>query len=112
MISIVAYIVFIIIKGTINISQVNQVTVFKSDIFTLSGVFSLAFMPHQAIIPIVKRNEKQKNNARDLAVSFVWAWLVYGLVGCFGAIAIAGKERRKGTDGGTVLDYLERDAFS
>ena len=36
----------------------------------------------------MKNNEKRENNSRDLAISYIIAGVIYGIVGIFGSIGI------------------------
>ena len=36
----------------------------------------------------MKNNEKRENNSRDLAIAYMIAGLIYGIVGIFGSIGI------------------------
>ncbi|CAD8132403.1 unnamed protein product [Paramecium octaurelia] len=111
-ISIIALIIYIVINGSMNMPEAVNVSLFTLDVVTLSGVFSVAFMVHSCIVPIMKNNLQQENNLRDIAISFGWTWILYALVGSFGAIAIQGKALNPSGDGSTVLDYLDQNIFS
>ncbi|CAD8055073.1 unnamed protein product [Paramecium sonneborni] len=111
-ISVIALILYIITNGSINMQQILNANLFTLDVVTLCGVFSVAFMVHSCIVPIMKNNLEQQNNLRDIAISFGWTWIIYALVGIFGAIAIQGKIVNPSGDGSTVLDYLEQNLFS
>lgn len=63
-------------------------------------------------MPIIKKNFQQDKNIRDISISFGWTWLIYAMVGGFGAVAITGKKHRDGVDGSTVLDFMEQNAFT
>lgn len=42
-------------------------------------------------MPIFKANANPKNNQRDLVIGYCNVYIIYSLMGIFGAIAIAGR---------------------
>jgi sodium-coupled neutral amino acid transporter 9 len=121
-VSVVTFFFFIIYKGCANLAS-QGVGVFSHmkwatlDVTTIAGVFTMGLMVQSLIVPIMKNNAKQEHNRRDIglgnfvqiAQAFGWTWFVYQVVGIFGAIAIAGVEKRPGTAGATVLDFFKDD---
>lgn len=42
-------------------------------------------------------------------LGFGWTWLIYTFIGSFGATAISSINSRPGTNGATVLDFMQKD---
>jgi len=49
-------IIYIITNGSINMPEILDANLFTLDVVTLCGVFSVAFMVHSCIVPIMKNN--------------------------------------------------------
>jgi len=52
------------------------------------GVFSLSFMIHNLLSPVVKANKFQKNNPRDLSISFVVGTSILIFAGVVGLLGV------------------------
>ena len=105
-ISIIVFFLYIVIRGFMNIENVNTDTVkiFTSDVANLCGVFALSFFIHNIIIPIMKNNREEKKNQRDVVIGYLMTAVVYGIVGIFGTFSIAGIDLG-GKKANTVLEY-------
>lgn len=114
-ISIILFIVYIIYKGVSNISHGNvtldSVKLFTPDFATLCGVFSLSFMCHNVLIPVIRNNHDETKNKRDIVLGYVMTGSIYGLIGVFGCIAIAGLDTGK-TKYQTVLEYFSDEILT
>lgn len=87
------FVIYSVVKAFQNISNISNLHLFDADpknYIVLLGIYSLSFMIHNVIVPIMKNNKEYKNNNRDLAIGYGLTAGTYGLVGTFGAIAIAG----------------------
>ena len=52
------------------------------------GVYATAFIIHNAVVAIVRKNKQQKNNYRDVRIAYIITFLMYIVTGAFGAIGI------------------------
>ena len=78
----VTFFFFIIYKGIYNWSKLGnaiftKITWITGDLTSIAGVFTLGFMIHSLIVPIIKRNAIQANNKRDISIAYGWTWFVY-----------------------------------
>lgn len=77
----------------------------------MAGTFGLALLIQSLIVPIMKNNQIQGNNVRDIGFGFLWTWFVYCMAGSFGAFAVAEAKiigsLQPGTTGQTLLDYYD-----
>lgn len=108
-IPILIFIVYMIVRGFINIGEGNvsgTLVVFTSDVGSLCGIFALSFFVHNIIIPILKNNREENKNHRDIVLGYSLTATVYTIIGFFGAFAIAGVNLPDGKSGNTVFDYF------
>ncbi|OMJ68181.1 hypothetical protein SteCoe_34444 [Stentor coeruleus] len=64
-----------------------EITLFKSDFFMLSGILTFSYFLHNCIAIIMKNNEHQEKNNRDLALGYVAAagsYMSIAVIGYFG----------------------------
>ena len=64
-----------------------HISLFETNFFLLSGILTLSFFLHNCIAVIMKNNEKQENNNRDLALGYIAAgssYLSIAVIGYFG----------------------------
>lgn len=54
----------------------------------IAGLFSLAFISHNTIAPIMKNNPNFQDNPRSVAYGYAFAAVLYMLLGVFGGVAI------------------------
>lgn len=81
-----------------------------SDLITLLGIFALAFISHNILIPIIKYNVNFKNNKRDVGIAYVVTAMIYVMIGVFGSFGIGWRTACfDGKTPATVMDCL-RDA--
>lgn len=73
-------------------SDLSDTPIFTSNVITIIGVFFLSFFLHSLFLPIIKDNAIQKNNSRDLKVAYLISFIVFAVIGVFGAFAISGKD--------------------
>lgn len=78
-------------KANSSDSDVRHLLLFGKHPFKLCGVLTLGFFSHVFIIPIMKNNEKQENNARDLMLGYGLVALTFLVVGILGYIGFSGK---------------------
>ena len=71
---------------------VSYVQLFGPDISKLAGMLSLGYFSHSIILPILKNNEKQENNKRDLLIGYLLVCVTYIFIGVTGYIGFSGKE--------------------
>jgi len=55
-----------------------------SSLITLLGIFALAFISHNIVIPIIKYNANFNNNTRDVGYAYIITSLIYMVIGIFG----------------------------
>lgn len=114
-VSIVLFIIYIFYKGVENIAQGNvnmeNIKIITPDFATLCGVFSLSFMCHNVIIPVIRNNHDESKNQRDIVIGYFMTGTIYLLIGVFGCFAIAGlNPTNKRYD--TVLEYFSDEIFT
>ena len=114
-ISIFTFIIYIITKGSENMSNGNitsdNIKILTPDFATLCGVFSLSFMCHNVIIPVIRNNHDESKNQRDIVLGYIMTGSIYLIIGIFGCFAIAGlNPENKRYD--TVLEYFSDDIFT
>ena len=114
-VSIGLFLIFIIYKGAENISKGNvnldNVKIITPDFATLCGVFSLSFMCHNVIIPVMRNNIQQTKNHRDISSAYMLTGFIYLIIGIFGCFAIAGlNPENKRYD--TFLEYFSDEIFT
>ena len=61
---------------------------YSLDIGNLAGTAGMAFTIHTMVISYVKSNINQKNNSRDVKISYFLTYMLYILVGVMGGIAV------------------------
>jgi len=52
------------------------------------GVYATAFIIHNAVVAIVRKNKQQKNNYRDVRIAYIITFVMYIVTGTFGAIGV------------------------
>lgn len=52
----------------------------------------MIFMVHNGMTPVLCLNKDSSKNVRDLGISYFLVWLIYLLIGIFGAFGIVGRE--------------------
>ena len=114
-VSIAAFIVYIVTKGSENISKGNvnldNIKIITPDFATLCGVFSLSFMCHNVIIPVIRNNHDETKNQRDIVLGYFMTASIYTIIGFFGCFAIAGLNPDN-LRYDTVLEYFSDDIFT
>ena len=71
------------------INQGLTITLFTPYLITLNGIFSLAYLMHNAITGIMKNNKDSSKNSRDLKISYTTVFVAYVILGVFGCFAVA-----------------------
>jgi len=93
--ALIIYIVYLLVMAVHNINrpdfEVSSINLFTYDISTSLGVFSTSFFIQSILMPIFRNNSNPKNNQRDLLIGYSNVYIIYSLMGIFGAIGIAGK---------------------
>lgn len=67
-----------------------DITLFNTDVSQIIGVFSLAYMVHNAAVGLMKENKDSSKNSRDLFIAYIIVLVKYCMLGIFGSFAIAG----------------------
>jgi sodium-coupled neutral amino acid transporter 9 len=70
----------------------SQIKWFDFNAGELTGTAAMAFTTHTVAVTIMKSNENQNNNIRDLRISYLVGLLLYGAIGTFGSLAIWNKK--------------------
>ena len=52
------------------------------------GVFAMAFMVHNASVPMLRKNRNQGNNSRDLKIAYSITGIMYFLTGTIGTMGL------------------------
>ena len=109
-IAIMVFFVYIIIRGFMNIHNIStdNVKIFTYDVANLCGVFALSFFIHNIIIPIMKNNQEEDKNQRDVVLGYILTGQLYVVIGMFGTFSIAGVDLGD-KKANTVLDYYTPD---
>lgn len=73
----------------INMDNINWIS---WDIGNLAGTCALAFTIHTMVVTFLQPNINQKNNVRDVGLSYFMGFLLYEFIGVIGAFAVSGIE--------------------
>ena len=73
-------------------SDKRHLKLFGEDPSIFEGTLSMGYFCHTTILPIIKANEKQENNIRDLFLGYIFVGLTFSLSGIFGYIGFSGKD--------------------
>jgi len=71
-----------------------------SEVLFLSSIISffiMSFNVHNEVVPIVRNNQDQKNNNRDIRTAFISCFFIYVTAGIFGAIGVYWRPEMDGT---------------
>lgn len=68
----------------------SHMSLFGDDPSKLAGALSLGYFTHTIIIPVIKNNEDQRNNRRDLFLGYLLVFLTYTSVGVAGYYGFCG----------------------
>jgi hypothetical protein len=71
-------------------SEPRHLYLFGEDPCTLMGAMSLGFFSHSIILPIMKNNQNQENNRRDLFIGYMLVGVTYCVLGIIGYIGFSG----------------------
>ena len=66
-----------------------ELILFNTDLTELVGVFSVAYMVHNAVCGMMKSNKNSENNTRDLLIAYCIVFFNYALLGLFGCFAVS-----------------------
>ncbi len=58
----------------------------------LAGALSMGYFSHSFVLSMMKSNEKQENNKRDLFYGYCLVCLTYSVIGLFGYIGFSGDQ--------------------
>jgi len=72
--------------------EISYIQLFGPDISKLAGMLSLGYFSHSIILPILKNNEKQEKNRRDLFIGYLLVCFTYIFIGICGYIGFNSKE--------------------
>lgn len=97
--------------GTPGQNQGLDLLLFHTDLSELIGIFALAYMIHNAVCGMIKSNQKQENNSRDLFIAYLIVFLYYVFLGLFGSFAVTAMfnseyVQRGGKIPGTIMDLF------
>jgi sodium-coupled neutral amino acid transporter 9 len=70
-------------------NQGLQIVLFDADLSQLIGVFSLAYMVHNAVTGMMKNSKDPLKNSRNLLVAYLIVFSKYCILGIFGSFAVA-----------------------
>ena len=84
-------------------THTSHLKLLTSDLSNVCGVFALSFFIHNLITTILKNNEHQENNKRDVLISYIFTGCIYATLGIFGGFSIAKYETISSAQ--TVLTY-------
>ena len=56
----------------------------------LAGVLSIGYFLHPIMVPIIRKNENQNNNERDVKIGFALVLCTYMMIGAFGYFGFMG----------------------
>jgi amino acid permease len=88
-----AFVIYKLIDSAItNQIDIDKINWFSLDIGNLAGTCAFAFTVHTLIVTFLKSNRHQENNARDLGLAYMLAFLLYESIGVLGAFATSGKD--------------------
>lgn len=65
-------------------SQIRYIKLLGENPSLLAGTISLGLLSHSLILPLIQNNKNQKNNTRDLFISFCLVIITYIIIGYFG----------------------------
>jgi len=57
----------------------------------LAGTLSMSYFSHSFVLPMMKNNEKQENNKRDLFFGYCLVFFTYAFLGLLGYIGFSGE---------------------
>ena len=98
-----------IISGKVTFDVANGgIRLFSGDIFTILGIYALAYSVHPYIVDIFKHNSEQTKNVRDFGLSYVMGTVIYVGVGLFGAFGVFWRPGCSESSN-TVLDCLKEN---
>ena len=80
-------------------SEIRHLLLFGENSSTLLGILSSSYFSHSFILPIIKNNQNQNNNKRDLFIGYFLVFLTYLSVGLLGYVGFSG------------LNFKDADAF-
>ena len=98
--------IFVIVQGFISLfttefdfqyirnqtqSTIRHLYLFGEQPSVLAGTLCLGYFSHSFVLPLMKNNEKQENNKRDLFLGYLCVMLTYIIVGIAGYIGFSGK---------------------
>lgn len=85
-----------IFQGNVSISWYEDVSTINShwplftnaSLATTIGLFCTSFMVHNAVVPMVRKNQNQANNSRDLKIAYTFVTCTYVLAGVIGSMGV------------------------
>jgi hypothetical protein len=89
-ISVITYTCFIFAKFFPAIPNIepSKIPLFSWNFGNLAGTCAVAFTIHTVVNPIIKANQFQNKNLRDLKISYVCGFLIYATIGVLGSLPI------------------------
>ena len=91
-ISVLIYMAFILYVFFTNLESTvwSEIPLVSTDLGNLAGSCAIAFTIHTIVASIIKRNEFQEKNERDLKISYGMGLMTYIFIGTAGCIAVLG----------------------
>jgi len=73
-------------------NEVRHLYLFGDNPSMLAGSLSMGYFSHSFVLSMMKNNEKQENNKRDLFLGYCLVCLTYVLIGLLGYVGFSGKD--------------------
>ena len=91
-IAVVVYITFILWEFGVGLPSIkmSDIPFFGPSVGNLAGTCAIAFTIHTVVNPIMKANQHQDKNTRDLRISYFLGFLIYACIGVLGCLAVLG----------------------
>lgn len=71
-------------------NEIRHLYLFGENPALLAGSLSLGYFSHSFVLPMMKNNENQENNKRDLLIGYILVAITYISIGIFGYIGFSG----------------------
>lgn len=71
-------------------SSLRVVYLFNTNFSSLAGVFGMGYCLHPMTVEIMRHNQQQQHNARDLSIGYFIVFVAYTLIGTVGYFGFLG----------------------
>jgi len=75
-------------SGEPNLDSLTLISCGVNSVLQAVGIYSLSFLVHNVVSPIIKANRNQKKNQRDVRLAYVLTTIVYITIGTIGDFGI------------------------